>query len=70
MCAIFELGQVKSRASRNSNVVECDGRALSLVLDGSSSISKSAAVPGRQSRVRKSRSHEAAEKNQKRNHVG
>lgn len=41
--AITELGQVESGLCRNGNVVEDDGRAASLVLNGSSRIGESAA---------------------------
>lgn len=41
--AIIEFGQVESGLCRNGNVVENDGRAASLVLNGSSRIGESAA---------------------------
>lgn len=46
MSASGKLGQVQSSTGGHGNVVEDDGRAAGLVLDGSSGISESAAGAG------------------------
>ena len=54
MSAILELCQIKSGSSGNSDVVQNDGRATALVLDGRSSIGKGAALSRLDGRMGKS----------------